>query len=481
MEQRKPLIGIVLANGWSIKNLLYSGVMAELQRHFDILGWVASECVTEIRSLAEKFGVYNVIWREFHDWDEAAMHRLIRQFQKSLLSERYHIATEKIASRSPRGRRRKWQRVTAKAVKMIAGTPLGLGSMQLASKIRQHLGNKSFYKKDFQDFRPELIFTGYPLDFKEDPIIYEARANGIPVATIVPSWDNLTSKGVIYRGYERVFVWNELMKREALQFYPEYQPRQIVPIGVPRFEIYRQPLPPEFQREPFLRSLGLDPNKRLLLFANSPMSMFPEQPQVIKHLCDAMHDGSLPRDVQLLVRCHPRDTFEAYDQFNKFERVRVWYPKELKTGNNTDLKFYDWIPNPNDLWILSAMLRHSVVSMNPFSTMTLDAAICDIPIANIAYDGDVVKPYYASIVSAYDYSHQAPLVKIGASVLCKSREELISSINAYLNNPSIHHDKRRELAQTFCGFYSGSAVDRLVESLIELCVDIGILTGTLDG
>ena len=46
-----------------------------------------------------------------------------------------------------------------------------------------------------------------------------ARALGIPAATLVASWDNLTNKGLLKWQPEQVFVWNEIQRREAIELH----------------------------------------------------------------------------------------------------------------------------------------------------------------------------------------------------------------------------------------------------------------------
>ena len=46
-----------------------------------------------------------------------------------------------------------------------------------------------------------------------------ARRLGIPAATCVASWDNLTNKGLLKYVPERVFVWNEIQRREAVELH----------------------------------------------------------------------------------------------------------------------------------------------------------------------------------------------------------------------------------------------------------------------
>ena len=46
-----------------------------------------------------------------------------------------------------------------------------------------------------------------------------ARALGIPTALCVWSWDHLSSKALIRECPDRVFVWNETQKREAVELH----------------------------------------------------------------------------------------------------------------------------------------------------------------------------------------------------------------------------------------------------------------------
>ena len=88
-----------------------------------------------------------------------------------------------------------------------------------------------------------------------------ARALGIPVGFPVFSWDNLTTKGIVHVHPDCVFVWNDVQKREATEYYG-FRPRSVVITGAPRFDSFlaltafdraRGVLP-----EVLLRSVGAD-------------------------------------------------------------------------------------------------------------------------------------------------------------------------------------------------------------------------------
>jgi len=60
-----------------------------------------------------------------------------------------------------------------------------------------------------------LVEPGSP----QSEYVRAARALGIPTGLCVYSWDNLTNKGLIHGPVDLVTVWNEMMKREAVELH----------------------------------------------------------------------------------------------------------------------------------------------------------------------------------------------------------------------------------------------------------------------
>ena len=73
---------------------------------------------------------------------------------------------------------------------------------------------------------------------------------------IDPSWDNFTNKLLPVRRVDRLLVWNELMREQAMRWHG-YQPEDIRICGAPQFDGYfargttttpRRVLPPHRRR-----------------------------------------------------------------------------------------------------------------------------------------------------------------------------------------------------------------------------------------
>jgi hypothetical protein len=87
--------------------------------------------------------------------------------------------------------------------------------------------------------RPELVLVTPLVGLGSDQAdwVKSAQALGIPVGFPVFSWDNLTTKGLIHVQPDRVFVWNDIQRREAIELHGVPEER-ITITGAPRFDAF---------------------------------------------------------------------------------------------------------------------------------------------------------------------------------------------------------------------------------------------------
>ena len=103
---------------------------------------------------------------------------------------------------------------------------------------RQEVEN---YKRLFEKTKPSVVFSGCQRPFSVLPAILAAREMGIPTATFIVSWDNLSSKGRIVVPYDHFLVWSDNMRRELQQFRPHVAAENIHIVGTPQFDPYGDP------------------------------------------------------------------------------------------------------------------------------------------------------------------------------------------------------------------------------------------------
>jgi hypothetical protein len=153
-----------------------------------------------------------------------------------------------------------------------------------------------------------------------------ARKLGIPTGVCVASWDNLTNKGLLKWVPDRVFVWNEIQRREAIDLHG-IPAERVVATGAQLFDGWFERRP-STSREEFARKVGLDPRRPYVLYtcSNPAMTETPESTFVVEWLGALRGDERL-RDLGVLIRPHPNDTGEWHGvDLARFGNVAVWPP-----------------------------------------------------------------------------------------------------------------------------------------------------------
>jgi hypothetical protein len=143
-----------------------------------------------------------------------------------------------------------------------------------------------------------------------------ARRMGIPVAVCVFSWDHLSGKSWIRIAPDRVLVWNDTQRHEAIEQHG-LPAERIEVTGAQCWDQWfvRQP---SRSYETFCRELGLDPARPFVLYACSVLSRpAPNEAQFVVDWIRRMRASNHPvlRDIGVLVRPHPErmDEWDGID------------------------------------------------------------------------------------------------------------------------------------------------------------------------
>src|SRR5262249_13454740 len=79
----------------------------------------------------------------------------------------------------------------------------------------------------FDRHRPALVIVANPgLVFSEVPVLRTAKRRRVPTMALDASWDNFTNKLIPVRHVDRLVVWNDLMKQQAIALHG-YDPAAI--------------------------------------------------------------------------------------------------------------------------------------------------------------------------------------------------------------------------------------------------------------
>jgi CDP-glycerol glycerophosphotransferase (TagB/SpsB family) len=109
--------------------------------------------------------------------------------------------------------------------------------------------------------------------------------------------------------------------------------------------------------------------------------------------------------------------------------------------------------------------------INIFSTISLEAAICDLPVIHMGYDiYDYGTQYRIMTEFQQRQTHNKDKLRLAAARVAKSEDELMSFLRMYLDDKSIDKDNRYEYALSECEWFDGKASERLVK-IIHNSVD----------
>jgi hypothetical protein len=154
--------------------------------------------------------------------------------------------------------------------------------------------------------RPDVVLVS-PLvhqRFHQNEVVKAARALGIPTGFLVYSWDNLSNKGRIHVPPDRVFVWNDLQRQEAVELHG-IDPGAVVVTGASRWDDFFV-MRPSRGRDGFCAKHGFDPDRPIVVYLGSTVGVCPNEPEVLDRWIEAIRAAPAPLGrANILFRRHP--------------------------------------------------------------------------------------------------------------------------------------------------------------------------------
>jgi hypothetical protein len=315
----------------------------------------------------------------------------------------------------------------------------------------------------FDRYGPSLLLTSSPgLILAEVPLLRTAARRRIRTMAIDPSWDNFTNKLLPVRRVDRLLVWNDLMREQALAWHG-YRAEDVRLCGAPQFDGYFRE-GPSITRDEFLRRVGADPGRRLITVTTTPRELYPFHDHVVRALSAAIGSGAIPHPSQVLVRLHPRDDEAAYRDVQGLPHVIIEKPFR-QTVKVADGMAVDVMAEHQRH--LADTMRHSDVAVNVASTITIEACVFDTPVVNVAFDGPESLEFARSAKRYYSFTHYTNITRHGAVRVANAPAEMIDAINRYLDDPRLDAEGRRRVVEEQCQFLDGRSGERVADAVIQ--------------
>lgn len=332
--------------------------------------------------------------------------------------------------------------------------------------------NDLFYK-----YSPDLVVVSALCGFKyNEQVARESNQHGVPVCSVILSWDNTSGMGMPGYNPDYVVAWTNNMKQELFEL-NDIDKNKIYVGGVAHFDHYYDENA-ALTRESLYNKLNLDLDKKIIFYATKSPKRFPWGPSLVEDIAISIENGLIDQNTQILVRIHPlhyrtdngKFIFQnILDEYNRIEKnyssVKLNKPKMLS-------KQIDFNMDDSEEALVHSILKHSAVMLNMFSTMAIEAAILDLPIINVCIQdrcrADIGKSKQDIMVD-YRQTHNQRIIQTGGVKTVFTNQELTESINQYLHDSSLDRGKRLEIVNNESGPFrgnSGEMIGNYISSLV---------------
>jgi hypothetical protein len=460
-------VALLLPDGVGSRNFLTGPFLAEAKGRLSIA--VLSAIPEHMRGIYEDDAVGPLVWAPYEEYRDTPGLFVLR----NILTYAHMYSIDTFGMRCVRELPRQGnssRRIATEATRWIGRGAAKLHALRWLDRrlaaLVQKLPETARYRAAFERLRPAVVLSSNQRPHGVLPAVLAARSLGIPTATCIFSWDNLTSKGRIAAPFDHYLVWGALMKRELQQFYPEISDDRIHVVGAVQFDPHADPSMLK-SRGDFFRELGADPARPLICYSSGDPHVSPEDQDHVALLLDMIRQGRISGNPQVVLRTTP-----SVDG-RRFEAVRQRYPELIYSKPEwVSATVADWaraIPLPSDAALLTNLAHHSDMNVSVASTMTLDFVSHDTPVVNIAFD-IADPPYFKHSLWDYYYrfEHYRPVVETGAALFSRSADDLVNHVNMYLANPKLHQENRRRLLEAEFDVPIGEASRLLVDTLRQI-------------
>lgn len=311
----------------------------------------------------------------------------------------------------------------------------------------------------FAKYNPDLAVATTVMSKRDIALMKSARRFGVPTIGLTRGWDNLDRLFMPFAP-DKLVVQNALMKERAAKLHLMSR-ENIFVSGLPQFDLYNDQSIYK-PREVFLKSLGLDPTRKVILYG-SEGQWAPNDEAIVRIIARMIERGELAFPCSLIIRPHFSDVYERrFDEFKN--KPNIFLEHDFRMS-----KFFTdmWDPPKEEMVRFANELKHMDVMITFISTITLESAIFDKPVINIDFyapDEPDQGPYFGRW---YGASHYQDILKTGGVVLAQSEEQLKDLINMYLAKPETDNENRKLLAKTMCGDLDGRSGERMANFILN--------------
>lgn len=451
----------IIPRGEVIRNFVYSGALDYIADRANLSLISVSPGESMLEMLREKYGEVFPLENSEEKWIVRIQREILETAHNRWLWSR--AAQERSRLRDSEAVTTR-QKVIRRAKKIISYPIANRAGLETLSKM-ERASSRTFqtndeYSKLIKKVRPSLVFNGSHIHSAvATQAVQSAQWLGIPTATFIFSWDNLTSQGRIMLPYDYFLVWNEALKTQLLEMYKWVRPEQVFVTGTPQFDFHFQPKYYQ-SREEFCAGIGADPQRPIVLYTTGMANHMPGEPEIVEGIADMLKETGGDNPPQLMVRVYAKDLTGRFEEL-KQRRTDILFPDVAWEKS--------WLtPKYEDSYALVNAVRHAALGINVASTVSLELCMFDKPVINVGYNPSSVPDKELKYADYYEFDHYHPVVASGAIEVAYSPAEMRELIHKGLNEPQRRTAERKALiAEMFGDTLDGNSGKRVAQVLLK--------------
>ncbi len=307
-----------------------------------------------------------------------------------------------------------------------------------------------------EKWKPDLVYCPSMMytDFR---LLKEAKKRTIPTIGMILSWDNLHSKTIL-RVFPSHLMVHTSDTMEQVWRYTDFPRERMHVTGIPQYDRYFRKTG-IMGRDEFIKSIGGDTSKKLILYAVSGKAGLHIDFGIIRMIGDGMREGEIQKDVQVFLRAHPRYDFSP----EKIRHIKddlgcLVMPAMSHVGQGRD----SWEFDKHTISFLNNTLAHADAVIALYTTFFIEAAIFDKPLIAVGFDEREVS-YWDSAKRFFDWDHLRELDALKGIWRVQSRKELFEAIAMSLKFPERMKEGRARIVNKQAQFTDGKSGERVAE------------------
>jgi hypothetical protein len=274
---------------------------------------------------------------------------------------------------TPHLRRRARERAPGAVVwlaESVVGTIVGVPAIAAAMRaLERGIPTVPALEAFLEREAPDVLLVTPLIDMGSPQLDHFAAARKMGLRTVLPvgSWDHLSSKALLRAMPQRVIVWNEVQRKEAIDAHRVPADR-IVVTGAQCYDQWFNRAP-SMTREAFCQRVGLRADRPFILYTCSSLFLgTASEPEFVESWVRAVRRSTDPRlkDIGILIRPHPA-------------RIEEWKNVDLSGFRN--LSFWGAHPvdeESKDDYFDSMYYSAAVVGLN--TSAFIEAAVVGKPV-----------------------------------------------------------------------------------------------------